>query len=160
MGGAPIYWDIHYMLSPDGGATCKTPPATPLKPPIVPDNTGPTLRITLDDEFEPNTWLSSFLAKDSKLHFVYLSRGKPARQHYMRYDLATGRRDIDRQPRFGGKDIHLAGLDGFFASRPDKPGSHPSGALRKDLLFRGPPAPTPGQMLTTPTTPGPTAACP
>lgn len=121
--GAPIYWDIHYMLSADGGATWKTPPATPLKPPIVPDNTGPTLRITLDDEFEPNTWLSSFMAKAGKLHFVYLSRGKPARQHYMRYDLATGRREIDRQPRFAGKTIALSGLDGFFASQAGRPNS-------------------------------------
>ena len=121
--GKPIYWDIHYMLSTDGGAAWWNLKRKQLKPPIVPDNSGPTLRVSLDDEFEPNTWLSNFMAKDGKLHFIYRAHTKPGRQHYMRYDIATGRRDVHLQSKFKGKTITLAGTSGFFASRSNKPRS-------------------------------------
>lgn len=115
--GIYMYWDIHHMQSPDGGVQWQNLGGTPLELPVVADETGPAQRITLDDEFEFHTWLSSFLAKDGKLHFVYLAQTNPRRQHYMRYDVATGRRDVHYQPEFKGKTIRLAGLDGFFATR-------------------------------------------
>ena len=121
--GAPIYWDIHYMLSDNGGAVWWNLKRKRLKTPIVPDNTGPTLRVSLDDEFEAGTWLSNFMAKDGKLHFIYHAHTKPSRQHYMRYDIATGRRDMHLQSQFKGKTITLSGTSGFFASRSAKPRS-------------------------------------
>jgi len=120
--GKPVYWDIHYMLSPDGAAWFNLK-RQKLKCPIVPDNTGPTLRISLDDEFETNTWLSNFTVKDGKLHFIYHARTKPARQHYMRYDIAAGKRDIHLQSKLKGRTITLSGVSGFFASNPAKPKS-------------------------------------
>ena len=114
--GKPVYWDIHYMLSPDGAAWFNLK-RKKLKTPIIPDNTGPTLRVSLDDEFESNTWLSNFMAKDGKLHFIYNAGTKPRRHHYMRYDIATGKRDIHLQSKFKGKTITLSGVSGFFASR-------------------------------------------
>ncbi|MBT3200053.1 MAG: hypothetical protein HN350_09065 [Phycisphaerales bacterium] len=120
--GKPVYWDIHYMLSPDGAAWFNLK-RKKLKTPIVPDNTGPTLRVSLDDEFEPNTWLSNFMARDGKVHFIYHARTKPSRQHYMRYDIASGRRDIHLQSRFKGETITLAGVSGFFASESARPQS-------------------------------------
>ena len=120
--GAPVYWDIHYMLSPDGVAW-RNLKRQKLKTPVIPDNTGPTLRVSLDDEFEGNTWLSNFLAKDGKLHFIYRAHTKPPRQHYMRYDVATGKRDVHLQSNFKGKTITLVGTSGFFASQSDKPKS-------------------------------------
>ena len=121
--GVYLYWDIHHMLSRDGGETWQNMDGTPLGIPLDADQTGPSLRITLDDEFECHTWLSSFLAKDGKLHFLYLAQSKPQRQHYVRYDIATGKRELDIQPLFSGKDISLSGLDGFFASRAGEPKS-------------------------------------
>ncbi|MDP6633615.1 MAG: hypothetical protein QGG42_01820 [Phycisphaerae bacterium] len=120
--GKPVYWDIHHMLSPDGAAWWNLK-RKKLKCPIPPDNTGPTLRVSLDDEFEANTWLSNFRAKEGKLHFIYHARTKPSRQHYMRYDIAKGVRDIHLQSKLKGKTITLSGVSGFFASRSDKPGS-------------------------------------
>jgi len=114
--GAELYWDIHHMLSPDGGETWENLDGRALRPPMVPDDTGPTLRITLDDEFEHNTWLSSFLVNEGSVHFLYLTRTNPSRQHYVRYDLGTHRRDIDLQPQFRGETIALSGIDGFFAT--------------------------------------------
>jgi len=118
--GAPIYWDIHYMLSGDGGAVWWNLKRKRLAPPIVPDDTGPTLRVSLDDEFEHNTWLSNFMAKEEKLHFIYHSSGRPSRQHYVRYDIGTGRRDRHLQSNFKGKTITLSGISGFFASRSNQ----------------------------------------
>jgi len=117
--GEYLYWDIHHMLSGDAGRTWRNAGGGTIDPPVVADNTGPALRITLDDEFESHTWLSSFLVKNGKIHFMYLAQTEPARQHYMRYDVATGRREIDRQPVFQGTEIRLRGLDGFFAAHAD-----------------------------------------
>ena len=58
--------------------------------------------------------------KDGKLHFIYHANTKPSRQHYMRYDIATGRRDGHLQSKFKGKTITLSGVSGFFASRSTK----------------------------------------
>ena len=121
--GEYLYWDIHHMLSADGGLTWRNAGGGTLDLPVVADNTGPALRITLDDEFESHTWLSSFLVKDGKIHFLYLAQTDPARQHYVRYDAATARREIDRQPVFQGTEIRLRGLDGFFAARADRQNS-------------------------------------
>ena len=121
--GVYLYWDIHHMLTPDGGVTWKNLDGTTLVPRVVTDHNGPALRITLDDEFESHTWLSNFMVKDGKVHFVYLAQTSPNRQHYMRYDIETATREIDQQPLFQGETISLRGLDGFFASRLDQPGS-------------------------------------
>src|SRR5262249_29745992 len=53
-----LYWDIHAMRSPDGGATWQTLAGTALEPPVVADDTGPADRISLEDEFEVHSWLS------------------------------------------------------------------------------------------------------
>lgn len=112
-----LYWDIHTMLSRDGGWSWSTLTGDVLTPPIVADDTGPAMRITLDDEFEAHTWLSNMIVKNGKIHFLYLAQTQPPRQHYMRYDLAGGTREIDRAQEFRGETIALQGLDGFFATR-------------------------------------------
>lgn len=118
-----LYYDIHHMCSPDGGETWRNLDGASLAPPIVADDTGPAMRITLDDEFEHHTWLSNFRVKNGKLHFVYLAQRAPFRQHYMRYDIPTGKRDMDLQPEFAGETIRLSGSDGYFAACSSKPES-------------------------------------
>lgn len=121
--GVYLYWDIHYLQSSDGGRAWRRMNGTPVGLPVVADNGGPADRITLDDEFECHTWLSSFLVKEGKAHFLYLAQTNPPRQHYVRYDLRSGRRELDYQPDFQSENISLRALDGFFAARPGKPGS-------------------------------------
>lgn len=122
-GNVYLYWDIHYLQSPDGGHAWRCMNGTPVSLPVVADDTGPSDRITLDDEFECHTWLSSFLVKDGKAHFLYLAQSQPPRQHYVRYDLRSAKRELDQQPDFRGEQLSMRGLDGFFAARRDKPGS-------------------------------------
>ncbi len=117
-----LYWDIHVMKSPDGGATWQTLTGEPLEPPIIADDTGPAERISLDDEFESHTWLSSFIASGGKLHFLYEAQMPEPREHYVRYDIATGRRELDVYPRFGGEMLALCRLDGLLATTPDRAG--------------------------------------
>ncbi|MBM3494077.1 MAG: hypothetical protein FJX72_07125 [Armatimonadetes bacterium] len=121
--GKYLYWDIHHMLSPDGGLTWRTPSGDALIPPIVADQHGPTPRISLDDEFDSHTWLAGFMAKDARLHFLYLAQTTPPRQHYVRCDARTGRKELDTQPELRGREISLSGLDGFFAARALLPNS-------------------------------------
>jgi hypothetical protein len=120
--GIYMYRDIHAMKSPDGGATWRSLGGRPLTLPVVADETGPAERITLDDEFEYHTWLSSFAWKGRKLHFCYEAQTTSPREHYVRYDADTGRRELDVQPRFAGQTISILGLDGFFCSAGDAPG--------------------------------------
>jgi len=118
-----LYWDIHHMLTPDRGLSWMNLNNTPLSlgfRGIVADNSGPTLRITLDDEFETHTWLSSFIVKQRKIHFAYRAEG--LRQHHVRYDIVTGIRDVDHQ-ELRGETINLNNLDGFFASDAARPSS-------------------------------------
>jgi hypothetical protein len=118
-----LYWGIHHLQSPDGGATWQPFAGKPAKLPIVADETGPSDRITLDDEFEVSTWLSNFLVKDGKAHFLYMAHTKPIRQHYVRCDVATGKREIDQYPAFRGGKLGIQSLAGFFATSSKKPGS-------------------------------------
>ena len=122
--GIYMYRDIHHILSRDGGQTWQNLDGTKLAPPIVVDETGPALRITLDDEYDVHTWLSNMLAHGGKLHFTYAAQFPAGwREHYLRYDIATGKREIDLQPEFKGATIKIQSLDGFFASRAADPKS-------------------------------------
>ncbi|MBI4604609.1 MAG: exo-alpha-sialidase [Planctomycetes bacterium] len=121
--GRYLYWDIHAMASLDGGATWRRLDGAALEPPVVADEGGPADRIVLGDELEAHTWLSSLLARDGKLHFAYLAQTSPPRQHYVRLDAKTGRRDRDVQPEWKGEELSLRSLDGFFASRAALPGA-------------------------------------
>ncbi len=136
------YRSIHFIRSLDGGVTWQHPNGRTLPTPIVADETGPSVRITLDDEFEPTTWLSTFLVKGDKAHFLYRAYREDDpktpdviepymyRQHYVRYDLATAR--IDRPTYIGavpnilefktdtdgeGDRISVSDLFGFSATK-------------------------------------------
>ncbi|MEO6437399.1 MAG: BNR-4 repeat-containing protein, partial [Tepidisphaeraceae bacterium] len=114
--GQFTYRSIHFMHSPDGGVTWCNADGTALTPPIVADDTGPATRVNLDDELDGSSWLSNFRVRDGKGHFLYMSCAAPRRQHYVRYDLKTGKRELDVTPKFKGESIELWGLDGFFAA--------------------------------------------
>lgn len=121
--GQYLYWDIHHLVSPDGGMRWCNLGGHPLSLPVIADHTGGALRITPEDEFEVHTWLSSFTVKEGKVHFLYLAQSQPPRQHYLRYDIASGKADQHRQPELRGSAISLRGLDGFFATAPRRDGS-------------------------------------
>jgi len=121
--GRYLYWDIHHMLSRDGGQTWKRMDGTLIHLPVLADQHGPTDRITLDDEYEVHTWLSNFTVKDGKLHFVYLAQTQSGREHYVRYDLKTAQREQDIWPEFKGQQLSLRSLDGFFASHASLSGA-------------------------------------
>lgn len=103
--GRYLYWSIHFMQSADGGATWHNADGTVLTPPIIADDTGPAQRISRDDEFEAQTWLSNFLVREGKAHFLYLAGTALPRQHYVRCDLATGTRELNISPVFQGGNI-------------------------------------------------------
>ncbi len=119
--GVYLYWDIHYLKSVDGGEQWQAMTSSKVQLPVVADESGEATRITLDDEFSAHTWLESFFVRDAKAHFLYLAQTQPPRQHYVRYDLSTGQREIDIQPTFGGQGLALQSLDGFFATRSREP---------------------------------------
>lgn len=118
------YWSIHVIRSRNGGLAWENLEKTPLSTPIVADESGQTTRINLDDEFAPpgtwaSTWLSSFIVKNGKAHFAYRALTEPARQHYVRYDIKTGKKDKDIFPTWKGEKVSIENLDGFFATTPE-----------------------------------------
>src|SRR5262249_18796446 len=112
----PPYWSIHFMRSLDGGVTWMKPNGQILTPPIIADDTGPTDEITPADEHSVNTWLSTFLVKGDKVHFVYNAQPPVNRQHYVRYDLATSQIDRNVFP-FEGDGVSISNLDGVCSTR-------------------------------------------
>lgn len=114
-----LYRAIHCMRSNDGGRSWERLNAAPLMLPVVADDSGPTDRVSLDDEFEVHTWLSSMSTQGGKLHFAYLAQFPATpRQHYMRFGLG-GEREIDLTPEFRGESLWVASLDGFFTEEQD-----------------------------------------
>jgi hypothetical protein len=116
-----LYWDIHFALSKNGGVTWKKPDGKVLSLPIVSDETGPTDRITLDDEFDVHTWLWTLIVKNGKVHLPYRATTDPYRQHYVRFDLATAKKDLDIYPVWKGETISFLNLDGFCTTRVAQP---------------------------------------
>lgn len=125
--GQYMYRDIHHMFSDDGGDSFYSwqpsgePVSVRMELPVIADETGPTLRITLDDEFEVHTWLACGLATTKHWHGFYQAQTQPPRQHYVRYDLKTGQKQIDQFPRVHGTRLSLSGLDGFLTYHPSDP---------------------------------------
>lgn len=117
-----LYWSIHFIRSRDGGTTWEKPTGlttgVTLVHPIIADESGPSIRITLDDEFEVHTWLETFLVKSDKVHFMYYARDPKNRMHYVRYNLTTASIDLNIYPTFSGETISLATLDGFCTTGP------------------------------------------
>jgi hypothetical protein len=113
-----LYWDIHYMKSPNGGNTWYTAAGERLREPRRPDHSGMADQIILPDEFTYHTWLSNMIVKNGKVHFVYLAQTPEPRQHYVRIDLATGKIDRRTYPIWQGETISIRSLDGFFATGP------------------------------------------
>ena len=116
------YWDIHYMASPDGGVSWRRLDGSRLNLPAPADDTGPTDRISLDDDFLPTSWLSAFYAKAGKVHFAYAARGTDGdtRHRYVRYDTKTGEKDVDLSPFFSDWNYKGVTSSGLFSSRVDQ----------------------------------------
>jgi hypothetical protein len=84
------------------------------------------LRITRDDEFERHTWLAAMVSHSDKLHFTYKTgafeksgnqTGVAARQHYVRYDEASGQQELDVYPEFRGEQLVIRGSHSLLAAR-------------------------------------------
>jgi len=121
--GEYLYRSIHAMKSADGGETWTTLEGRPLKPPIVGDDSGPATQISRADELDAHSWLSAFMAKDGKLHFVYWAKTTPQRQRYLRYDGATGKREIDLEPLFQNRKMAEPNDSGVLVANRSVPNS-------------------------------------
>src|SRR5260370_1168877 len=75
-----IYHYVHAMKSVDGGKTWQALDGKSIALRAVADDTGPATIISKADEFDVHSWLSAFMAKDGKLHFVYWAKTEPERQ--------------------------------------------------------------------------------
>ncbi len=114
-----MYRDIHHIFSPDAGTTWRDMGGATLTPPFAADDTGPSTRISLEDEFDVHTWLSNFTVREGKAHFVYLAQSRPGKHHYTRFDVRTGVREVDTTPDFKGSEFEVRSMSGFFATRED-----------------------------------------
>jgi hypothetical protein len=92
--GVYMYWDIHHMLRPRGATQWQNLDGTPVMLPAVADDTSAAAQISLADEYESFTWLSSFTLKGGKAHFLYLTQSTPHRQNYVRLDAKTGEEEL------------------------------------------------------------------
>ena len=63
------------------------------------------------------------LAKDGKLHFVYWAKTEPERQWYIRYDTATGKREIERESIFRLEAAQKPNDSGVFVANRKEPAS-------------------------------------
>jgi cephalosporin-C deacetylase-like acetyl esterase len=112
-----LYRSAHAIKSPVGGQSWQSLDGRRLDLPIPADDSGPSTQISKPSEFDVHTWLSAFMAKDDKLHVVYWAETKPQRQWYVRYDQATGKREIETENIFSGRRQEKVNDSGAFAAR-------------------------------------------
>lgn len=131
------YTDIRYMKSLDGGQTWKAMDGTTISTPTgaAGASSGATL-INRSGEHNYATWLANMHVKDGKVHFTYQTdnpwdpagAGNPPPitpyMNYMRFDEATGVREIDRTD-FSGGGLSINADAASFASDM----ANPTGAL-------------------------------
>ncbi len=119
-----LYWDIHFMMSDDGGLTWRKGNGASLTLPVVVDETGPADSLVLKDEYGYHNFLAGLAAQGEYLHFMYESQVPGYREHYLRYNTRTHALDINTYPTWKGDQLSIRNLDGFFASD-----TAPSGGL-------------------------------
>jgi len=129
------YTDIRYLKSLDGGQSWKAMNGTPVSiPTAAAGASSAATLINRPDEHNYKTWLACMHAKNGKVHFVYQTgnpwdpagAGNPPAitpyMNYMRFDLASGAREIDRTS-LGGPDLAINAESASFASIIDHPDS-------------------------------------
>ena len=128
--GRYCYRAIHVMRSPDGGTRWQRLDGHPLEPPIVCDDSGPTQRISGDEELNKHSWLFGCVPQGDKLHVVYSTFPAPRRTgfwpaeriHYVRLDARSGAEELRRSAdRLRGRRVALNKWNGFLATRGDDP---------------------------------------
>ncbi len=112
-----LYRSVQAIKSPDGGQTWQALDGRPLVLPIIADDSGPSTQISKDNEFDVHTWLSAFMVKDRKLHFVYWAETSPQRQWYRRYDTTTGKSELETENIFPGRLQEKPNDSGAFAAQ-------------------------------------------
>ena len=130
------YETIRYLKSLDGGETWKAMNGTSISIPTTSNPNGPSTMINLPGEENYQTWLAAMHVRNGKAHFAYKVRNpsKPSgagnppaiteHVHYMRFDVATGVREIDSSPNgegWRGDALKVTDYLGFLRLRPGPP---------------------------------------
>lgn len=113
------YYDIHHVQTPDGGATWQKFDGTAVSVPWVCD-TDATDRITTGGDADYSVFGSNMLIRGSKAYFMY-PRYADSSQHFARYHIPTGVRDVDIEPTWSGGQIRIYHLDGYLCARSAAP---------------------------------------
>lgn len=110
-----LYWNISWLVSRDFGVTWEKADGTPITLPVVVDSTGPCDQITRYIEQGKDTWLSSFIFANDRLHALYYLHDDDGtyQQIYTRIHPTTGEVEIRTIQPLVCNPI-IAGLDGFF----------------------------------------------
>ena len=115
IGASPInYYNILWFVSRDLGVTWEKADGTGLSLPITMDTTT-TNQVTRNYDVGANTFLSSFIYANERLHFLYYldDGGNDYQQVYVRINPTTGAEEIRTiQPLVCNPTV--SGLDGFF----------------------------------------------
>jgi hypothetical protein len=110
----------HVIRSLDGGASWQSLSGTPLTLPVVGDHSNPDIPMINDSgELDADNTSWTLLAKQGKLHLAY-RHSDTGNQRYVRYDLATGTKDL-HPTGWSGATLQMNSPDGFCtaANRPD-----------------------------------------
>lgn len=107
------YYSIAVLRSTDGGLTWLGGGSSPVTAPVISDDTGPAVKISVPADGD--VWLANFIVKNHVGHFMYdLS-------NYVRYNFSTGQTEDRNTSAFSGPGVTFYILDGMFASKRSDP---------------------------------------
>jgi hypothetical protein len=116
------YETIRYLKSLDGGSTWRTIGGQAVSLSTTSDPGGPSTMVNWSSEVNDNTWLANMHAKDGKVHFTFKNR-TDGTMRYVRFDEATGAREIDRTSLAGSSYAINSGAASFASDTSNSTGA-------------------------------------
>jgi hypothetical protein len=110
--GSSLYWSNHFVLSSSLGQAWSVPGGQTLTPPIIADDTGPSVMVTQVSDLGVSNWMDNLLPWKGKVHFVYTNTNG---QRYVRYAMGQSPGFDKRVDQIQGETLKLGGLGNFFA---------------------------------------------
>jgi hypothetical protein len=111
--GSSLYYSDHFVVNSNRGQTWAVPGGQTLTPPLIADDTGPSVLVTQPSDIGTSNWMDNLLPWKGKVHFVYTNTNG---QRYVRYNMALPYGIDKRVDQIQGDTIKLGGLGNFFAA--------------------------------------------
>ncbi len=114
----PFYYSNHFIVSRDGGASWQTPDGKPISIPLISDDTGPGVLITIPSDIGQRNFMENMLPWRGKVHFTYSTYDEATAgligERYVRYSMGPTYGVDKTMLNLQGDTLKIGGWGSFF----------------------------------------------